>query len=61
MKSLTDILFWFVMLILFGGNDLLNFIQAVRGDYTPTQQEQKKEVKEAPKKNESKDDIKTDW
>lgn len=58
MSKMSEIIFWFFMLILFGGNDLLNFIQAVRGDYTPTQQEQKQE---APKKNENKDDIKTDW
>lgn len=58
MYKLSDILFWFFMLILFGGNDLLNFIQAVRGDYPQTQQEQKQEK---PKKNENKDDIKSDW
>lgn len=57
MSKLSDVLFWLLILIFFGGQDLLNVIQAVRGDYPNTQQEQKKDQ---PKKQDT-DEIKPDW
>ncbi len=56
MFKLSDILFWLFLLVVFGGQDLLNVIQAVRGDYPNTQQEQKEE----PKRQDP-NDIKSDW
>ena len=57
MFKLSDVLFWLFLLVVFGGQDLLNVIQAVRGDYPNTQQEQKKDQ---PKKQDT-DEIKPDW
>lgn len=57
MFKLSDVLFWLFLLVVFGGQDLLNVIQAVKGDYPNAQQEQK----ESPKKKEDPNEIKSDW